>query len=146
MGTMHPPNNLAASPPIYFMEVKNSPHEPISFPQYPKIVNFAKSSPPISKNNQLLNHPPNAQHRFAPLSIKREFWLLFFKSYRPQNIVYSGAYTELSKVRYRYPSEMDTKPDLERSRSPFASLVAERTLILYCGQTGLRSGFGVSFL
>ena len=34
-------------------------------------VKFAKSSPPISKNGKkwslLQNHPPNAQHRFAPL-------------------------------------------------------------------------------
>ena len=35
-------------------------------------VKFAKSSPPISKNGKkwsiLQIHPPNAQHRFAPLS------------------------------------------------------------------------------
>ena len=49
---MFPPNNLATSPPAYFMEVKNFLYEPISTPQYQNKINFAKSSPPIFKNDQ----------------------------------------------------------------------------------------------
>ena len=45
------------------------------------MVNFAKSY-------------PNAQHRFAPLSIKRDFGSFFFQILfcRPENFAYSSAY------------------------------------------------------
>ena len=65
-------------PPIYFVEVKNSPYEPISSPQYRKVINFAKSSPPqYLKMANFAKSPPDAQHRFALLSIKRDFGNFF---------------------------------------------------------------------
>ena len=53
MGEMHPP-------PIYFMEEKNSPYEPISFPQYRKMINFAKSPPQYPKMVDFAKSSPDA--------------------------------------------------------------------------------------
>ena len=77
---------------MYFMEVEN-PSEPISFPQYRKMINFAKLSPQYSKMVNFAKSSLNAQHRFAPLSIKRDFGYFFqILCYRPENFVYSSAY------------------------------------------------------
>ena len=69
---MHPPDNLAATPPQYISWKYKIPHTSQPSPKYRKMIDFAKPSPPNIQNwSILLNHP--SQHSFAPLSIKRDF-------------------------------------------------------------------------
>ena len=51
-----PPTNPVAYPPIFFMEVENSPYDVYSKPR--KIINFAKSSPPNIEKWSILLNPP----------------------------------------------------------------------------------------
>ena len=76
-GGMYPPNNPTASPNIFHGNGKFSIRSNLHPPQYQKIINFAKSSPPhIKKWPILLNRPPSiAQHRFAPLVKRSDFRL-----------------------------------------------------------------------
>ena len=98
-GGMHTPNNLAATPQYFLWKWKIS-HTSQFQPPVSKNDKFLLNHPlDIKKWSILLNHLSNVQHRFASLSIKRDFGYFF-----------SNLILQTRNLRYsrRYPGQLTT--------------------------------------
>ena len=112
---MYPPQySSSIPPPIHFMEVENFPYEPISSPNIKKLSILLNHAPPpnIQKWSILLHHPPNVQHRFAPLSIRRDFDYFF------SNLILQNKNLRLFYKAYPESSAVSGLPADQPEKSP----------------------------